>query len=227
MAALLGLAVVLVSGCQRLAERPGAPTLVMDASLFTRDQPSVLRVFEWDGKVVAECLGQEVSEPRHWYLLELGSGVAVRVALPGAEAIIGLADRGPSGAVALCRSQGDLFLLTREGEGWLRLELPEAVRPASDPPVLCADAASVVLLGEKEACWRKGEVWQPVAAWKRKVPSALEGMSSGPDCVLAAGETLFLGYDRGEWGGGLLALDVRSGDQREVNLGAVVYPSGT
>jgi hypothetical protein len=209
--ALLVLAVVLVLGCQRTAEGPGALAVppTMDASLFTRNQPPVRRVFEWDGQVVVESNDGLVGEFSRYFSLDVEKGVAAPITFPGAEAVLGFKGKGQ--ALALCRGKADLFLLARQGEGWARQDLPEEIRVASDPPILCADADSVVLLGNQKAFWRKGAGWESVPFAKRPGSRPGDEMGWVLNHALLAKEKVYLGFDRGEWGGDLLALDLKTG----------------
>jgi hypothetical protein len=202
---------IVLSGCLKgktKVTRDEGANPPMDASLFQRDQPVTRRVFKWDGQVIVEA--------DRFYSLDLEQGVVAPVRLPGAREVIGLASNGPGRALALCRDSEGLALLAHENGKWDRLELPEELRRSAHAPTLCADASSVVLLG-KEKLFRLAEGgWESVALKERP---ETRGFREEPSRVLLAGETLYLGFARGEWGGGLLSLELSTGEWQEVVLG--------
>jgi hypothetical protein len=191
------------------AESPEAlildpPADLMDPSLFQRDQPTLRRAFQWDGAIVVQ--GDE-----SFYSIDLVKATAAPVRIPGTRQIqiLLIASRGSGQAIALCRDRDGLCLLYHDRAEWKRLQLPETIRSLTEPPLLCADESSVVLLAKDRLFRFTDDRWISSMLNPRPVT---EGIRGGPRRVLLTGKTLYLGFDRGEWGGGLLSLDVNTGD---------------
>jgi len=186
----------------------GEPTdKSIDPALFKRDQPTLLRVGEWDGRVVVEA--------DRFYTLDLDRATAKPLELPGVEEIVGVATGERGKPFALCKTKGGHSLLVKEKDKWIEQELPDEVRKSRKPPRLTADAASVALLAEDKVYRLAAKKWTTISLTPR--PEHLCMMHDARH-VLLAGERMYLGYDSGEWGGGLLRLDLGTGKWEEIKL---------
>jgi hypothetical protein len=180
-----------------------------DATVFQRDQPRLRRLLQWDGKVIIEA--------DRLYSLDVKRGMVFPLVIPGAQEIIGLANGKDGQALALCRSGDELCLLAKKDGKCTRQRLPDKVRQSANQWVLCADRHSVVLLS-KGQLFRFGRGrWEQVQLKPRPETPGLNP-NAEPTRIILAGEKLFLGYDEGEWGGGLLMLDVKSGEWDKILL---------
>ncbi len=184
----------------------------LDEKLFKRGQPYVHRLVAWDGRVVVQA--------DRFYVLDLGRAVASPLDLPGTREVIDVTTWGKDRALALCRADGGLRLLVRHGTGWDELALPTKAHRAATPLTIRADRTGVVLLaGDVLFRWAAG-VWESVQIRPPPLSHTLmQGRGVQPDHALLAGGRLYLGYDRGEWGGALLSLDVRTGRWEDIDLG--------
>jgi hypothetical protein len=176
----------------------------MNASLFERGQPAVRRVFLWGGQVIAKA--------DQFYSIEVSKGIATPLRVPGVQKVCALADAGPHRAWALGRDPEGLALFGYAEGKWDRLEVPAEVRRASPPPLLCADASSVILLSDTKLFRLDPGGWLTVPLGPRpQIGLEGEGLLQSTHLLLDR-ERLYAGFDHGEWGGGLLSVDVHTGE---------------
>jgi hypothetical protein len=188
--------------------KDGSAEKQIDVSAFHRDQPPIGRLFRWDGRLVAEA--------DRFYAIDVEKAVADPVQLPGGRKVIALATGPDERPLALCRQDEELILVRREDGEWRRLELPKEVRESAEDPGLCDDESSMVLLGNGKAFQLAEGTWTSVPLKERPETASIRGR---PNHLLLLGRKLYLGFDRGEWGGGLLLLDVKTGEWQEIKLG--------
>lgn len=159
-----------------------------------------------------------VVEADRLYLLDPERAVATPLRFLGAGEVVGLATCGRR-PLALCSDDGGLRLLIKVGGRWKNLGPPLNLRLSATPPLLCADESSAVLLGESQLLCRTRGLTR-----RQTVESLPEDFflsfpwSRAPHHALLARGRLYLGYDWGEWSGGLLALDVGTGRWQEIHL---------
>jgi hypothetical protein len=195
-------------GCPRPAPDQARPARPMDEALFTRDQPQIRRLVSWDGRVVVQA--------DRLYALDLERASVSPLAVPGTGKVVEVATCGGR-AVALCEVDDGLRLLGKQGNKWEDLGLPPEAARVVAAPTLRADRSSLVLLGEDTLFTLAAGGWRRLPLKPRPRVTILP--ASQAQHVLLAGGKLYLGHDQGEWGGGLLALDVETGAWEEVRLG--------
>ena len=157
----------------------------------------------WDGGWVV------VGLKSHFYL-DPASGKARAVKVPGCEQIHAFATFGGV-PVVLCSHAGREHLALKRGDRWWEREVPEAANTTTRPLTMAADGESLALLqsGYLHRLDRRGR-------WRTK---AIESSGAGAPVARSAllhGDTLFVGYGDGEFGSGIWALDLGSGDWREI-----------
>jgi hypothetical protein len=168
---------------------------------FKADQPHVSRLFLWDGHTVAEADA--------FYRIDVDEEKAVRIDLPGFDLISQLAMRGTT-PVALGTKGGGRLLKLRVGKLWRDLPLPDGFADVAAPVLLAADDTTILLWNRAGAAWSgDGREWRRLS-----FPRLREGM---PDHLLLRGDQVFLGYDRGEWGGPLLVADLENGTHEVID----------
>jgi hypothetical protein len=179
-----------------------------EQAAFPRDQPALSSLEEWDDRIVARA--------DRFYSLDVDRATATPLQLPGARDIVCLASRGSGKPVALCRDEGGLFLLARQDGRWERRELPEAVRRSDAYHQVAADPTAVVVISRQRGLVRlDADARDPVELLPP--PEALTRAGAARHRLLSDGR-LYLGFDHGEFGGGLWGVDVKSGEAEPVRF---------
>jgi hypothetical protein len=178
----------------------------IEPGTFDRGQPTNEGLVRWDGAIVVRTAPLR--------RLDVAGGRTEALAIPGAAEILGVATwRGVP--VALCRADGERYLAIKDGARFVRRELSPALRREPPegalpvPPVLAADTEAMVVLDGRVVHRFDGLVWQERTIVERNPRPHRMGM---PTDVLLDGRSLYLGYDRGEWGGALVVVDIESGN---------------
>jgi hypothetical protein len=179
----------------------------VDNATFQRGQLTNEGLTRWDGGIVVRTAPLR--------RLDVAAGRTDVLTVPGAAEVIGVAT-WHGAAIALCRADGERYLAVKEGSGFARRELAPRLRrepPESDLPAplyLAADDSSIVVLDGRVVHWldENGE-WHEHEIVERNPRPHRMGI---PSEALLVGRVLYLGYDRGEWGGALMVVDVETGN---------------
>lgn len=195
-----------------------------------KPQPSVSRLFHWDGQIVAECLGPDDEErpdlppqpSRRFFTIDTRTERAAPLSLPRAGRILYLATAGPSQPLALCLRDGkNVLLLCKEKGVWGDVPLPEqAIRKSM--LTVEADASDLVLLTKNEYFWRRKDHW--AAGRHAEGDKFLADGSRADSRYVVTGGSLYRAVDCGEFGGGLYRLDLVSGKWSPAKSKATASP---
>lgn len=170
----------------------------MQSELFARDQPRLSRIFSWDGRVIAQS-------HNGFHLIEMCADRALPVISLGDRTTTGMGTyRGAP--VVLCRCGANHFLFSRADKGWKMESIPN--RCAGADAVLVCSRTHLVLVFPDCLIWRTGEEWVTTPLLNMEPVDA-----RGDRHYLLDGERLLIGWDAGEWGGGLVSVDIRSGQR--------------
>jgi hypothetical protein len=193
----------------------GSPQQTSDqekhSDLFSRDQPPCFGVVPWAGSILVRT-----SPP---CLLDSQSGTTTVLELPEGDHLLAVAQQGAA-PLALCRTRDHrLLLLEKDEHGWKDRRMPASKFDDEEPAVaLAADPTLVVALTSTNLHRFEDGEWATIAA--RRIGHEREGILEPlPRRSFLQGRRLFLGYDDGEWGGDLTALDVDTGRMLEVESG--------
>jgi hypothetical protein len=206
---------------------PDNSQVTSSKDLFKRGHPRVARVFDWDGRIVAQCSVPGKSEPsksqplktQRFFTIDASAASSAPLSLPGADEILQLATVGPSEPVALCVSGGKRVLLCKEKDAWATRDLPdEALR--STILAMEADAHDLVLLTPDEYLWRKDGQW--TVKKHTGGDRFFEKPSMGHTRYLVANGSLYRAIDAGEFGGGLYRLDLIAGKWETEKIGSPI-----
>lgn len=177
-----------------------------------RDQPRLLRLQVWDGRVVAR-VSAGGAEGKVWYALSPDKRTTHRLAVPGLDRVVAVA----SGArpLALGFVGKGLHLRERLGATWKPVPLPRGGQVKAGLAALAADGGTIVLLGATGR-WVRGTtgVWRMLPLEGRP-KLMIPGL--GRSAVAIHRGVLYEGFARGEWGGDLLAQDLTSGAWQRVS----------
>lgn len=176
------------------------------ADLLVRDQPTCHGLQRWNGALVVRTLS-----PR---ALDLGAGTSAPLLVGDAERVLALATwKGVP--IALSVKSDERYLAVKEGASFKRVEVPAAVR--SEPttsklvasPLLAADDKLIALVVADKLHLFDGTKWSELTiTGVDKSPATLGLLAS--EVALHDG-SLYLAFDRGEWGGALYAVELKTG----------------
>jgi hypothetical protein len=172
----------------------------LDASLFVRDQPMLSGLSMWGDVIVARGAVLQT--------IDLGSASATRLAIEGASSVIDVAETDVR--IALVRTERGISLL-EDRDGWSALEAPPELSTIDAFARIAADRRHLAVLAGDALHVRRDGRWS-------HYPHDEETMRMGavPSQLVIAGDRLYAGYDRGEWGGRLLAFDLGTGRVQEI-----------
>jgi hypothetical protein len=174
-----------------------------------RDQRPAQDIFEWNGQLVVRV---GVRQPwQDLVSVSFDKDTATPLAVPGLDQVVDVAAQGTA-PVAFGLVKGKPLLLRLEGGKWQRIPLPTTPLKKPEEVRLAADAQRVALLeGDGTAHWRGPKDWRSAAG----VPIR------GQHRLVLVNNQLFIGFDVGEWGGGLVSVNLESG-----TVTAIVAPTG-
>jgi hypothetical protein len=154
------------------------------------------------------------ADGRLW-LLSPSAGLSSLI--PGARDAV--QERAPEGIFDMCARQGHPLIVTCHGERcgsfaiWRRSEgtwsIESTVKTNGDNVVamVCSEEATTLLTNRRAIQIRQGKArsgghdWKPSKRWPEPIVTAAH----------AQGDAVFVGLDAGEWGGGLLRIDMTTG----------------
>lgn len=166
------------------------------SELFARDQPWLSRIFAWHGRVIAQTHAG-------FHLIDLDAARALPVISPGARTTTGMGTHRDA-PVVLCRDGGSQLLFSRANTRW-EMKRILGTHAGADAVLVCSQT-HLVLVSPDGLSWRTGEEW-----FTTPLPDfGLDGVR-GRRHYLLDGERLLIAWDAGEWGGGLVSVDLRSG----------------
>jgi len=168
---------------------------------LNRNQPRIEKIFHWDNHII-------VQTGTFFFDLNITEGQATPIYFVGERSLVS-ATRAMDKPFALARS-GVLFHRSDKRD-WDMIEIPEAERNEKDGSYLVVgDDRRLVALGRRSFKVYDGESWTTNQYSEEFYPER------GDPCALRK-DKLFLGKDRGEFGGGLYALDLSSGKWTKLN----------
>jgi hypothetical protein len=167
------------------------------SELFARDQPWLSQIFSWEGRVIAQT-------QHGFHLIDMDADRALPVTSPGGRTTTGMGTyRGAP--VVLCRDGANQRLFSRTNRGWEMKAIP-GTHAGLDAVLVCSQT-HLVLVSPDGLSWRTGEDWVTTP-----LPDIRPAGVRGRRHFLLDGERLLIGWDAGEWGGGLISVDLRSGE---------------
>lgn len=166
-----------------------------------RDQPRIKKIFRWDNHIV-------VQTGNFFFDLNIDEGRATPIYFVGERSLVSATTAmGKPFAMA----QSGVFFHRTGIRDWDMIEIPEAKRDEGDGSYLVVgDAKRLVALGNRGFKVYDGKSWTTRPYSEEFYPE------NGDPCALRK-DKLFLGKDRGEFGGGLYMLDLSSGKWTKLN----------
>lgn len=145
--------------------------------------------------------------------LDLEQGLSAPVTVAGAERVARVLTWKGRRA-ALCAAKNEWFIAVLDGPTPERVDLPPALRdaaPSTPPkgePNVTANNDKIVLFDGSNLHSYDGTGWKTVTMGPRKTSS---GDMGGPNQMVLHEGSLYMAYDRGEWGGALWVVDLATG----------------
>lgn len=159
----------------------------------------------WGGQVVVE-----MGTPRS---IDIDQGLSAPITVIGAERVARVFTWKRRRA-ALCTAKNEWFIAVLDGPTDERVDLPPAVRdaaPSTPPkgePNVTANEDKIVLFDGANIHSYDGTSWKSVAMGPRQTSA---GDMGGPNQMVLHGGSLYMAYDRGEWGGALWVVNLTTG----------------
>jgi hypothetical protein len=185
-----------------------APPASGQPTTSPREQRAAVQLLSWNGTLVLKLEDRPPWGPRgSFVVLALDAGLTRPFGVPGLDEVMDLATFGGR-PIALGVKSQQLALVALERGTWHSMALPRGLVRAARKLLLTADDKRVVLFDAQSRTvhWRTNDSWRAQAA-----PPAVEGIAD----LVIVGDRLYLTYRRsgpeGEFGGGLVELDLETG----------------
>lgn len=183
---------------------------------FERNQPQIKQIFEWNKKVIVEAGGI-------FYKLDINTATAKPIFCPGDRQLVSLTSKGEQD-LALCKDLRGYYLFSYSGKDWDILNTPKDLNLLTYSSIFIADKHSMVFLSEKFIFKKSDSDWEKIS-----ISQAFKSFSNLlAERYLLFENNLYIGHDKGEWGGGLVCLDITTGkskiisEQKEESLGTPI-----
>ncbi len=178
-----------------------------------RGQPSTGRIQRGGDVLVADVDGQ----PR---FVDLEGMQAHPVLMPSCTRIVAVSTIGEDRAL-LCEWEEGRALLVEEAGRWQLEPIPEELRLGEEVLVMASQGQDLAIWtrGREDPRWTSRVFWRQEGSWKTVAlddVDALPNRMGTPAHVLLDDGRLWLGFNRGEFGGGLFELRLEDGSWREM-----------
>ena len=185
--------------------------LRLPASISTleRDQPRLKRIFRWDGRIVAHA-------GEFFFEIDLAEGKATPIHFVGDRDMVALTTAfGRPYALGKDHSSYVLFFRPEHERqtskrGWDMLRVPRQEHERDSYTIAVGSKRYLALLGSKTLKLCDGTAWKTLTYTGDFIPAHDDSF-----CLL--GNKLYVGRDRGEFGGALYELDLSSARWRNLN----------
>jgi len=187
--------------------RSNSAALLSTDKRFNRDQPVIDDMLWWDGRAVIRCEDRFLE-------LNVEKKIIQPFVLKDSYKPITLAGKGDGSGLALCRAGKGLKLFSSNKQVVREMLLPEAAKSDKGPYVVLGDKVSIFLaIGGSyyvggERGWSKLAVDPPDKLKMLSISKYQKELLPAQHQILYKNQAYF-GYDIGEFGGGLISLDLR------------------
>lgn len=185
--------------------------MLYDLSKIPRDQPRIVRIFEWDQWTV-------VQTDDFFYKIDIVKGTAVQIFCASERLpLIGLSSQPGGNSYALCKDEQGFYLLARGNKSWDNLALPKTLGVAGGNVRLFSNRDHLILVDAGNIYKFAGGKWKqiPYQQHKQKGSSFSLRTLSKEDHAVLLGDEIFIGHYWGEWGGGVVSLNLNTGKWQE------------
>jgi hypothetical protein len=180
-------------------------------TLFSNDQQEAQDVHLW-GKSWVSTSNRKHSnfvEPhKRYHELDLAKMVAHELLPPNDAEIVAIATGAQNQQLALVRDSSGVLMFAKNGKKWKPIKIPKELRASQAIFFHFESDGDELLIVTQDALWHRLEgTWQTLPLGTEGPPYA---KISNWTSVALMGSTLYLGFSRGEWGGGIATLDLTS-----------------
>ena len=181
----------------------------IDLTEVPRDQPRIKRIFEWDQRTV-------VQTDDTFYRIDIENGTAVPIFCPGERSLIGVSCQPGGKIYALCKDERGFFLFARGNRGWDHLELPKTLGISDGNVRLLSNRDHLILLDAGNIHKFADGKWKQIPYQQHKQTKSRSLLTlTREDHAILFEDRVFVGHNWGEWGGGLVSLDLNTGKWQE------------
>lgn len=231
-------AMLAMTGCQKVPSESKEVPLAKFSTLFAPDQQPATKVQSWGNSWISTSYRRSKHSERHkrYYQLDLTKMVAHELLPPNGGRILDIATGDRSQQLALVSESSAILLFARSGAVWQPIEIPKELS-ASQATFFhfVSDGDELAILTEDVLWHRLDGTWQH---WPLPTQGAPGAKPRSRTRIALMGSKLYLGFYRGEWGGGIATLDLASRawseapTSEEIEKGLPVHgfkrdPSGT
>jgi hypothetical protein len=201
---------IILAGC---SDRNPATSFTLSVPPLRPQTQTIESIGQWDGRIVVMTDKYDPKSQRFnrgVHELNTRRGLIVPVCVGKGLKPIAVSENTGE-CFALCRRGAEVVLLGRaksDKARWTQRQLPGDI-PSGEPLRLAAARDGMFLFSESYLWarsgtndWRKWELKNLLGKEWKELPRA----------ILAAGNALFIGYDKGEWGGAAYVVPIRSGE---------------
>lgn len=204
---IIALATLAASSLSLGLSAESVPTFELTVPPLSPEQPLLKTIRSWDKQIVveAERYDRTINRWVSWYyVLDLDSERVRPLIIDACEVIHSIAESSQK-AYAFCKNQQLYTLLSRTKEGgsvWQSDGVPKSLN-TQDDHILVASENNLALVSSNYVYWRGNDGTWMTMPFHPPVSSTVKGP---PRHALLDNYALFLGYNRGEWGGGLVRV---------------------
>tara|TARA_R110002073_G_scaffold177151_1_gene334895 strand:+ start:6505 stop:7722 length:1218 start_codon:yes stop_codon:yes gene_type:complete len=193
----------LASQSSEATEECSAPVNAQDSMVWPGHEATMVTAWGHDWVVVV-APRFPASEPLKFYVLGRERCQGKRLRAPDGLKVLDLATGANSSRLALAQGEEGGALLEHTGSGWKPLALlPEAISEVSASARLIADGDNVLIVDRSTLWFRQDSTWARMA-----LPDDSQVAPIASDTLLLVGSRLYVGTQRGEYGGLLAAFDL-------------------
>lgn len=173
-------------------------TIILDR--IPDDQQKVKRIFYWDNRIIMEA-------GNTFYRVDIKKLKALPVFCPGQRILQDLSNQKENKYYALCRDESEFSLFTNRDADRNLMKLPERLDVEKDKVFLLSDENHLILVTTRYIYRFINGYWKKV---KYKQSPWMFGIDED-DHLIIFKDKIFIGHDFGEFGGGLVSLDINTG----------------
>ena len=223
IAFILG-AALFAAGTAESKEKGGANKLQLNS--LPRNQPRITDMYRWNDRIVVEA-------DSVFYQINVDSLSSIPLFCPGGRTIVSLVTYKDTEDYAWCQTPNSSYghLFKERGDDWGGEQIPDfrnkemetEFRTIEKPVLFLASKENRILVTGKSIYLASESGWKKIDI----LPEEYKGEKVWHDHASAQHYLLFknkvfLGYDHGEFGGGLLALDITTGKWEKIGSGGPV-----
>ncbi len=202
------LATFVIGGCSDTPGKKGESAKPVSEILFSHDQQPATNIQGWGRTwlVTSRRVLSPGNYANRFFELDLANMAAKELLLPGKGENLAVATNQQGKQFVLVRCDTGIVLMARGESEWRPISIPiQLVEAQSGFFSVALDGMNILILAERVLWHRHDGEWRRITFPEIGDP---EQLPDNRDHVALIDDTLYVGFDRGEWGGALVALDL-------------------